>query len=91
MTRKEKHEVAVSVRCIVKDDDNELKDLYIKKFGSLKGFRAYVRQECIAFWTDCEPYLDKPYLDYAHIVMEDGTIVNLDDLWVFIRDGLIEK
>ena len=91
MTRKEKHEIAVAVKAIMNENCNEIRDAYKAKYGSLKGLRSYVRQECVAFWTDCNPYLDKPYLDYSNIKMEDGTIINLDDLWCFIRDILNER
>lgn len=89
MTRREKHEIAVTIRYTMNDDCNEIRNAYVAKFGSLKGLRNYVRQEAIAFWTDFDPYLDKEYLDYAWIRV-GGKIVNYDDFWCFVRDCLKE-
>lgn len=89
MTKRELHEIAVTVRAIMEDECNEIRDAYEKLFGSLKGLKRHVRQECIEFWTNGAPYLDEEYLDYEWIKV-GSKIINLDDCWCFIRDGLKE-
>lgn len=88
MTGREKHEIAVTVRSIMNDECNEIRDPWIELHGTQKGLREHVRKECVYWWTECDPYLDKEYLDISHIKMETGRIINLDDIWCYIRDDL---
>jgi len=87
MTKTEKHEIAVVVRHFIADECDEIRNAYQKLYGSLKGLRAYIRQECVEFWSNNEPYLDTPYQDYCWMKLGKH-IINLDDCWCFIRDGL---
>jgi len=87
MTKRERHEIAVTVRTIMSDECDEIRKEYETLYGSLKGLRSYVRKECVAFWTECEPYLDKEYLDYCRLKV-GNRIINLDDCWCFIHDGI---
>ena len=93
MTKREKHEIACLTRVIMEycnsraAGDDEIVVRYQKLYGSLKGLRKYVHDELEEFYSICEPYLDKEYLDYCWLKV-DGRILNLDDAWCFIRDGL---
>lgn len=87
MTKRELHEIAATVRAIVEDECDEIRTKYQKLFGSLKGLRKYVRKECIEFWSNHEPYLDKEYLDIEWMRI-GNRIINLDGCWCMIRDGL---
>ena len=87
MNKLERNEIAVTVNAIMRDDCDEIRRAYMKLNGSLTGLRNYVHKECVAFWTNCDPYLDKTYLDYEWIEV-DGKIINFDDCWCFILDGL---
>lgn len=91
MTRQEKREVAAVVRATVADECNEIRKAYQAKFGSLKGLRKYVRTEALTFWTPpYDPYLDKEYVDMAWIRV-GKKIINYDDFWRMVRDGLKES
>lgn len=87
MTKTEKHEIAMVVRHFINDECDEIRNAYKKLYGNLKGLRAYIRNECVEFWSNNEPYLDKPYQDYCWMTIGKH-IINLDDCWCFIRDGL---
>lgn len=87
MTKAELHEIAVTVKAIIEDECNEIRDAYQKLHGNLKSLRKHVRKECVEFWTNGNPYLDEEYLDYEWIEV-GNKIINLDDCWCFIRDGL---
>ena len=94
MTKREKHEIAVTVRAIMEDcnhptckSDREIIDRYVKLHGKSTGLRAYVRKELVAFWTDAEPYLDMHFLDRCTLDVGDK-IINLDDAWCWIRASL---
>ena len=96
MTKREKKEVAATVRAIMADclnptceGDKEIVKPYKELHGNLKGLRKFVRNECLAFWTDFDPYLDAEYQDYAWLRV-GKRIINLDECWCFIRDGLKE-
>ena len=88
MTRRERHEVAVTVRAVMEDECDEIREAYLARFGSLRGLRKYVRTEALAYWTPpFDPYLDREYLDIAWLRVGDR-IVNYDDFWCMVRDGL---
>ena len=94
MTRRELHEIAVTVRAIMEDcnhstciGDREIIDRYVKLHGKSTGLRAYVRKELVAFWTDAEPYLDVHFLDRCTLDVGDK-IINLDDAWCWVRASL---
>jgi len=87
MTKRERHEIAVTVRAIIEDDCDEIRNAYQDLYGSLKGLRSYVHKECVEFWSNCEPYLDKEHKDIEWMKI-GKRIINLDDCWCYIRDGL---
>lgn len=94
MTKREKHEIACTVRAIMEDcnhpackSDREIIDRYVKLHGKSTGLRAFVRKELVAFWTDAEPYLDMHFLDRCTLDVGDK-IINLDDAWCWIRASL---
>ena len=94
MTKREKHEIACTVRVIMEDcnhptckSDHEIIDRYVKLHGKSTGLRAFVRKELVAFWTDAEPYLDMHFLDRCTLDVGDK-IINLDDAWCWIRASL---
>lgn len=97
MTKREKKEIAATVRAIMSEcteptceGDREITKPYAELHGSLKGLRKFVRNECIAFWTDFDPYLDEEYQDYAWLRV-GKRIINFDECWCFIRDGLEDE
>jgi len=87
MTKRERHEIAEVVRSFITDECDEIRNAYKALHGSLKGLRAYIRKECVEFWSNCEPYLDKEYMDFCWMKV-GNRIINTDDCWCFIRDGL---
>ena len=87
MTKTERHEIAVVVKQFIEDECDEIRRNYEFMHGTLKGLRKYIRQECIEFWTNHEPYLEHEVLGLEWMKIGKH-IINLDDCWCFIRDGL---
>lgn len=87
MTKREKHEIACTVRAIMTNICDEITSQYKKLNGSLKGLKKYIRSECVEFWTHHDPYLDH-YATGIEWLEVGNKIINLDDCWCFIRDGL---
>lgn len=87
MTKTERHEIAVVTKLLIEDDCDEIRKAYVALYGNLKGLRNYIRKECIEFWTNNEPYLEQPDLGLEWMKLGKH-IINLDDCWCFIRDGL---
>jgi len=89
MNKRERHEIAVTVRAIIEDECDEIRSKYEKLFGSLKGLRNYVRKECVEIWSNNEPYFDDDFLPLDMEWIQIGKkFINLDGVWCLIRDGL---
>ena len=87
LTPEARNEIAASIHWILADPCDEIRKAHLALHGSLRNLRTLVCHECLHFWTDCDPYLGKKRPDRCYITVGDR-IVNVDDLWCMIRDGL---
>lgn len=71
--------------------DDDFKNTYLKHKPTLEGFNELVEDVANYCFNDAyfNPYLDKEYLDYCWLRV-DNKIINLDDIFEVFKDSLEE-
>lgn len=85
LTLRDLKEIQVVGRELYNDDT--IRQLYLNIHGNLVCLESYIVDTLKSFWIDCNPYLDKPYLDVSYVVVGDK-ILNVDDAWQYVKDCL---